>query len=399
MSMQPLFGVDEIKLRINNFINVMDIKNSDWELAVFPGRINGFYFTGTIQDGVVIIPRGETPVYYVRRSYERAKQESNFPDIRPIKSYREIASDLSKTFSQIHIETGMISVDTYERFKKHFPCENYRSVDPIIAEVRSVKSRYELSLIRKAGKISAKVLEEDIPKMLQEGVSEADFAASIYPQMLSRGHHGVTRFSKYDTEMGIGIVAFGENSLCPSNFDGPGGCPGLSPVAPLLGQRDKALTKGSLVFIDIGCGCDGYHSDKTMTYIYKGKAPNATLEVFDKCVLIQNQMAAMLKPGVSPSEIYHAIIDNLDEEFLSNFMGYNGRHVNFLGHSIGLVIDELPVIADGFNEPIKEGMVFAFEPKVGIKGFGMVGTENTYIVTQSGRERITGSYDGMMNIS
>jgi Xaa-Pro aminopeptidase len=108
-------------------------------------------------------------------------------------------------------------------------------------------------------------------------------------------------------------------------------------------------------------------------------------------VEIQNEIAEMLKPGAIPSRIYRHIMDNLDEDFLSNFMGFGKRKVKFLGHGIGLLIDELPVIAEKFDAPLQEGMVFAVEPKKGIKNIGMVGIENTFIVTPQGGQCITGN--------
>ena len=102
----------------------------------------------------------------------------------------------------------------------------------------------------------------------------------------------------------------------------------------------------------------------------------------------------MLKPGAVPSEIYNCVMNDLSVDFLENFMGFGNRTVKFLGHGIGLTIDELPVIAQGFDEPIQEGMVFALEPKKGIKDIGMVGIENTFIVTTEGGKCITGTNRG-----
>ena len=73
------------------------------------------------------------------------------------------------------------------------------------------------------------------------------------------------------------------------------------------------------------------------------------------------------------------------------FMGLNGNKVQFLGHGIGLAIDEYPVIAKGFDAPLEEGMVLAIEPKIGLPGIGMVGTENTFEVTSGGGKSLTGS--------
>jgi len=85
---------------------------------------------------------------------------------------------------------------------------------------------------------------------------------------------------------------------------------------------------------------------------------------------------------------------NLDPEFLANFMGFGDRRVGFLGHGVGLQIDEPPVIANGFDEPLVEGMVLALEPKKGVPGVGMLGTENTYVVAADGGRSITGANPG-----
>jgi Xaa-Pro aminopeptidase len=133
-----------------------------------------------------------------------------------------------------------------------------------------------------------------------------------------------------------------------------------------------------------------------MTYMFKKSIPEYAIKIHCKCVDIQNEIAELLKSDAIPSEIYNEIMNNLDTKFLENFMGYGNRRVNFLGHGIGLLIDEIPVIAEGFKEPLKEGMVFAIEPKKGIKNIGMVGIENTFIVTPNGGECITGSNPGLI---
>ena len=122
------------------------------------------------------------------------------------------------------------------------------------------------------------------------------------------------------------------------------------------------------------------------------------IEIHLQCVDIQNRVAAMLKPGAIPSIIYNTILQGLDPDFLENFMGFGSRKVKFLGHGIGLTIDEMPVIANGFDEPIQEGMVFAVEPKKGIPRVGMVGIENTFVVTPQGGRNITGDHPGLLKV-
>jgi len=202
----------------------------------------------------------------------------------------------------------------------------------------------------------------------------------------------------FETEILLGHICFGESSIYPTSFDGPGGNYGMSPAVPLLGSRQRVLKPGDLVFVDIGCGVDGYHTDKTMTYVYKGELPPQAVAAHQRCVAIQNATAALLKPGAVPEEIYDTITCDLEAGFLDNFMGFGDRQARFLGHGIGLHIDEWPVIAKGFDEPLQENMVLAIEPKKGIAGIGMVGTENTFVVTPQGGRCLTGNHPGLLEI-
>jgi Xaa-Pro aminopeptidase len=351
-----------------------------------------------MQEGMLIIPRNSEAQYWVRRSFERAAAESLFPSIKPMNSFKDAASSFASIPHSVHIETEIIPIAFLRRFQKYFPFVEALPLDQQLNSTRSVKSSYELEIMIRSGELHRIVLEERVPEMLHEGMSEVDLAGLLYAEMLKLGHHGVARFGMFDTEVVIGHIAFGESSLYPTSFNGPGGNYGMSPAVPLLGNRNRKLKKGDLVFIDIGLGADGYHTDKTLTYMF-GKKPDKTMtEEHNKCLEIQDRLADQLKPGGIPSVIYESLICSLSPEFLQNFMGYGQRQVKFLGHGIGLEIDEFPVIAKGFDSPLQENMVLALEPKKGIKDAGMVGIENTFIVTPSGGKCITGFNRGLIPV-
>ena len=390
--------LNELQARMNCFRVKMEASNPDWEIAVIISKINLYYFTGTMQEGMLFIPRNDEAIYWVRRSYERALDESLFSHIKPMGSFRDAAASIRKFPNTVYMETEVVPLALYQRFQKYFPFTKVKSVDAQIAGVRSIKSTYELSIMEQSGEIHKRVLEDYVPKMLKEGMSEVELATELFSVMVEEGHHGVVRFGMFDTEMILGLVCFGESSIYPTYFNGPGGNYGTSPAVPLLGNRNRKLKKGDLVFIDIGCGVDGYHTDKTMTYMFGKSLSQEIISAHNKCVDIQNTMAEMLKPGAIPSDIYITIMNNLSNEFLENFMGFGNRKAKFLGHSIGLLIDELPVIAEGFSEPLQEGMVFALEPKKGIKNIGMVGIENTFLVTHEGGRCITGDNPGLIPV-
>ena len=388
----------ELKNRMSCFRKQMDVSNPDWEMTVIFSKINLYYFTGTMQDGILIIPKNEEAKFWVRRSYERALDESLFSSIEPMNSFRDAAKSVSRLPDTVYLETEVVPLALYQRFQKYFPFKNVKSADAQICAVRAVKSEYELSLLRKAGRIHQHVLEDLVPDMLREGMSEAALSTELFSVLVEEGHHGACRFGMFDTEMILGNICFGESSIYPTYFNGPGGKLGLSPAAPVLGSRDRKLRKGDLVFVDVGCGVDGYHTDKTTTYMFGSSLPQYAIDAHNKCVDIQNEAALMLKPGSIPSDIYRTIMDKLDENFLRNFMGFGNHKVKFLGHGVGLLIDETPVIAEGFDEPLQEGMVFALEPKKGIENIGMVGIENTFIVTADGGDCITGDNPGLIPV-
>jgi len=390
--------LSELKDRLRSFRQQMDISNPEWEMAIIFSKINLYYFTGTMQDGMLTIPKYGEATFWIRRSYERALDESLFPDIRSMNSFRDAAKNIKSLPDAVYLETEIVPLALYQRLQKYFPFKEIKSADVQISAIRAVKSEYELSLTREAGKINQHILEEVVPELLREGMSEVDLSLEVFSSMVEEGHHGVCRFGMFETEMFLGNVCFGESSIYPCSFNGPGGSCGVSPAVPLIGSRDRKLEIGDLVFIDAGCGFEGYNTDKTVTYMFGAPLPQYAIDIHNKCVDIQNEAASMLKPGAIPSEIYNTIMSELDEEFLQNFMGFGNRRVKFIGHGVGLLIDESPVIAEGFDEPLMERMVFALEPKRGIENIGMVGIENTFIVTPDGGECITGNNPGLIPV-
>ncbi len=394
--MTDIIPVSELKFRMARFCQIMDQQQPEWEMAVVFSKINLLYFTGSMADGMLIVERGKDAILWARKSYERTSRESEFENIKPIGSYRDAAESYSVLPKNVYLETEFVPLAAYQRFQKHFPFESFKSLDFQIAQTRSVKSNWEIKYLEEAGAIHRRILEDIVPTMLKEGMAETDLAAELYHVMVKEGHHGTARFGMHDTEIVVAQLGFGESSLYPTNFDGPGGNRGLNAAVPSLGNRNRKLKKGDLVFVDMGLGVNGYHSDKTMTYMFGEKLPIEVINIHKQCVDIQNRVAEMLIPGNVPEVIYESIINDLPPEFQQNFMGFGNRQVKFIGHGIGLTVDEMPVLAKGFKDPLVENMVFAVEPKKGIEGIGMVGIENTFIVTPNGGRSITGNNPGLI---
>ncbi|NLK00244.1 MAG: aminopeptidase P family protein [Clostridia bacterium] len=380
----------ELENRLSRLHLKMSNSCPDWDTAIILDKVNQYYLAGTMQDGIIIIKRDGGLFYFVRKSLERANNESPISNIYPMNNYGDAAKVIGADLGITLVETNTVTLSIMKRLQKYFTIRDTQPLDKIIFSVRSIKSPFELELMTLSGKKHNDFFQNIVPDILSEGMSEADFLGELYKSMLEQGYQGISRFSMFQTEMVAGQVAFGESSLYPTNFDGPGGSYGMYPAVPFVGSRERRLEKGDLVFVDLGFGIHGYHSDKTQIYIFGGKPSDEALEAHQRCIDIQARLAKQLKPGEIPSEIYDSIMNNLDEHFIQNFMGFGDRKVKFLGHGIGLHIDEPPVIAKGFNKPLEKNMVIALEPKKGIAAEGMVGVEDTYIVEDMGGRCITG---------
>lgn len=380
----------EINIRISRFCENMTNIDPEWSEALIFSKVNMYYFTGTMQNGVLYIPRHSEPILFVRRSFERALKESYIKNIVKINGFKDMLEHIKIQSKSVHTEKEFVSIAHFERINKYLKYDYIKGADFAISKTRAVKSQYEIDCMTKAGSIHDCVLSSKVPLFLREGVSEAATGAFILSEMINMGHHGVTRINMFNTELFLGNVCFGESAINENSFDGPGGILGVAPSVPLFGNHNRLLKKGDVIFIDVGCGYEGYHTDKTAIYAF-GEIPEIAYDYHQRCVEIQNEVAELMLPGAVPSEIYEKVMSKLSFEFDEHFMGLKHSKVKFLAHGIGLHIDEYPVIAKGFDEPLEENMVMAVEPKRAIPGVGMVGPENTFVVTKQGGKSITGN--------
>jgi len=65
------------------------------------------------------------------------------------------------------------------------------------------------------------------------------------------------------------------------------------------------------------------------------------------------------------------------------------QQAKFVGHGIGLEINEAPVFAPRVKQELQPGMVFALEPKIVLPGVGPVGIENSWVINEHGVEKLT----------
>lgn len=388
----------ELNNRMQRLRGQLTQSDPGWRQAVIMGKVNLYYLTGTMPSGALIIPRDGEPTLWVRRSFSRARRESPLPDIREMRSFRELAAAWQPAGHIFHLEKDVVTLGHLERFAACFAGAEFAGLDRQIAAVRAVKSDWEVAIMRRCGELHRATLEERVPQMLREGMSEAELGTRVFSELMAGGHHGVARIGMFDTELLTGNFCFGESAVATNPFDGPGGLRGLCPAVPLFGSRERKLKRGDLVFVDVGCGVEGYHTDKTMVYAFGFAPPPEMQAAHDQCVAIQNRAAAALRPGTAAAAVHAIATRDLPAGFTTGFMGLGDQQVKFLGHGVGLVIDERPVIVPGCDDLLEANMTIALEPKVGFPGIGMVGVENTFLVTPDGGVSLTGNHPGLMPV-
>ena len=364
-----------------------------------------YYFTGSMQSGYLYIPRQGQATYYVKRSVNRASRESqvHVVELESMHKFGEqLAADYMETFSgmdrpTIGADLDVLPTGLYLRLSQTVPAASWADASALLRSVRSVKSVDEIACIGRAAEAAAEALEIGL-KSLREGMSELELISIIERELRIRGHIGVMRMRGYNQEITTGMVAAGEAAAEPTYFDGPAGGRGLTAAFP-QSSSSRLIRRGDPILIDIGCCIDGYVIDQTRTAVIGTLSPSLSY-AYETSATILRRAEAQLMPGTAPEDLYKQSLEMAKAAGLAgHFMGYGQDQVKFLGHGIGLEIDEWPILGKGFRDPLLPGMVIAVEPKFTFPGKGVVGIENTYLITDSGCRPLTLSPERLFELN
>ena len=379
----------EIETRIDGLKKKMTQSNIDY--AVILQNVDLFYFTGTLQKGVLVVPSDGEPLFFVERSLYRATEESPL-EIIPIKKDKDVGDILSAKGvirGTGGMEHDVIPVALFERWKSILGRDNFIDVSPLIKELRLVKSEFEIAQVSKSGQMCSHVFQK-AKEIIKEGMREIDIEAAIVAEGRKAGHQGFLRMRGLNQEMMCGYVGHGRSTTVHSHSDVPMAGFGVT-HAIAQGASVQKITKGSPVIVDYGGGYNGYITDETRIYAV-GWLKEIFLKGYQVSRDIVEETMGFVKEGTDTREIFHRALDRVKKAKLEDFfMGHGEGQVSFAGHGLGLEINELPVITQRHKTILKEGMVFAFEPKFIIPGEGTVGIEVDFIVRQDGLQRVTDS--------
>jgi Xaa-Pro aminopeptidase len=258
---------------------------------------------------------------------------------------------------------------------------------PGIRQVRAVKSPYEQQIMRHAGTLADEVAAA-ARDLIRSGMTELDLAGQVEAEARRRGHQGVVRMRMWGGELFYGHLLAGPSAAVPSYLASPTGGQGAS-AAVAQGAGFAAIAPHQPILLDYVFAWQGYIADHTRIFSL-GDLPDDLLAAHQAMLDLQDALKGRARPGVKAGDLYaFAIQWAADKGYGDWFMGADDQRIRFIGHGVGLELDEYPFLAKGQELPLERGMTIALEPKLIIPGKGVVGIENTHIVTDDGLETIT----------
>ena len=353
-----------------------------------------FYYSGTAQPGWLVV-RPDRAVLFVRSGLSFAQRQSGLAQDQIVQQSK-LGDICEKMFGSsqkdlaIGLELDVMPVPMYRQFQKILPNAVLTDISGDILAQRSIKDDEEISAIRKA----TDALHAGHMAALnhwQPGMTELDASAVVEDGQRRAGHEGVYFIRQPDFTMGRGPFASGENIGEISGVVFTVSGTGLSAAVP-AGASRRPLQKGDLVIADIPTCVDGYHGDQTRTYSL-GQPGKSALEAHNCLLGVSDALIAGIKPGQTAGEVFDlaqtfAEQMGLEERFL-RFPGGNQAH--FVGHGVGLELNEPPFLARGSQELIRENMVLAIELHCCDHEAGIVKLEDMIQVTQDGGVLLTQS--------
>lgn len=374
-----LLSRDEMLRRLTKVKTAMELAGI--EAALICSNANIYYLTGRVFNGYVLISlRREMPVLFVRRPVT-LRGECVVPVHKPENIPAFLLQAGIALPETLGLELSRISYSAAIRLQKALGVSALADAGTALASARSTKTAEEVEMIRLSGVRHAAVYSH-IPSLFREGMTDVELQIEIERLSRAEGCLGQFRIAGDDMELHMGNVLTGDNADSPSPFDFAMGGAGQDPSLP-VGADGSLIRPGSAVMVDMNGNFTGYMTDMTRCYSC-GTLPSRALDAHRLSIEICHEIAQKGVPGTEAKALYELAASMAEKAGLaSNFMGHR-QHAGFVGHGIGIEVNELPVIAPRSRDILQPGNVIAIEPKFVLPEIGAVGIENTYLVKDTG---------------
>jgi Xaa-Pro aminopeptidase len=375
-----LFPVIELQRRVNAFQEILQRKEIDG--ALLAQRADTLYFTGTAQSVHIYIPMEGKPLVLAYRDLARAKDDCPW-EVIPLTGISKLPQLITTSGHPqpkiLGLEYDVLPVANFERYRKAFAEMKFVDISYPLRLLRAVKSEWEVAQMEETGKIYSALLEY-VPTIVRPGITEIELEGLLEAKARILGHETMMRTRGFGFEFHLGGVVAGVRAAIPSYFDGPIAGLGASFAHP-MGPSSNPIQPGEAIVMDLALAKNGYQIDTTRMLVM-GELSEKFQKAYETSLVVEERIRKALIPGRITGEIYDEILSWVQKEtsYAENFMGFGSTQVRFVGHGIGLELDELPTISKGAKEELQPGMTIAIEPKFVFPGEGAIGIEDTLVV-------------------
>ncbi len=347
--------------------------------------VNILYLSGRIFLGYVYVPAVGEPWFFVKRPC--GLSGGHVLSIRKVEQIPELLAAQGVTLpKRLALEQDELAYSDCMRIAAAFSSAVCVNGSLTLRRLRAVRTPGEIEIMREAGRRHAAAYAE-FPGLYKPGMTDRDFSIEAEHTLRKAGSLGMFRVFGQSMEIFVGLVLAGDNAGEPSPYDFALGGAGEDRSIP-VGENGTVIASGMSVMADLSWNTAGYLTD--MSRIYScGRLSGEAYRLHDAAVAIEQEVAKRMRPGVRCEELYDLALQMAaDAGGADCFMGL-AQKAKFVGHGTGLVINELPVLGARSKDVLEAGMCIAVEPKFVLPGVGAVGTEDTFLITESGTECLT----------
>ncbi|MBW2096742.1 MAG: aminopeptidase P family protein [Deltaproteobacteria bacterium] len=378
---------NEIRHRVDRLQGMLREHNLDG--ALFVQKVDVYYLSRTDQAAHLWVPARGAPLLMVRKSIERAKADAAIDQIISLPGFSDLPRFIEENNGffpgRIGLEMDVLPVNQYRIYRELFPETEMVDVSMIIRSLRMIKSPSEISAVSRAAEMGDRMFQQ-VPSILRHAETETDLALQLEAFSRSQGHPGIVRTRAFNMECFYGHVLAGKNAAAPRTSSGPTGGTGTGPFS-LQGAGFGKILPHEPILVDYTSSVDGYVSGQARIFSL-GELPEHFIRAHQVMIEVQDMITRNARPGVRAGDLYARALEVVKGHRLEKgFMGYPDP-APFVGHGIGLELDEWPIIGQNSTAILQEGMIFALEPKMIFPGEGVTGIENVFVVTSDGLKKL-----------
>ncbi len=321
------------------------------------------YLTNFSGATALLIPKcGEGILYVSAVNYEQAKAETKGITVELLKRGENLMEKIGSRAAlgkPTKLAVDSVAIEGWRALAKAVGGEeNLEPLGSVVREMRKVKDKDEIQLIREACNL-ANIGMQTASQTIRPGIKEKEVAAEVEYAMRKHGSDGTS----FDT-----IIASGASSAFPH-----GSC------------SDRTIQEGDLVIVDLGATFNFYRSDMTRTFI-SGKASEKQVKIYETVKLAQEKAFQNIKANCPAKDVDAGARQVIETAGFGEFFVHN------LGHGVGLEIHEAPILSPDSKDTLAVGNVVTDEPGIYLPGFGGVRIEDTILVTMNGAEKLTNGF-------